>query len=225
MKKEIFALIFFFNTTMVFCQTVWPVPTVNSVSGAFGEYRPLSKPHLHGGIDIPGGLSTPVFAAAPGTITARGFSTSYGSFVEIQVSNNLYLYYAHGMTTDATPPTTPTPSVTPLPQIGDIVSPGEVVNHIGNTGTEKGIELHFELRDGAYTGSFDRLNPLSYLPLTVTPTPPAFENTNPYVFMPVSTSSWVIPQSTPTPIIILHMVNQLFFQHRRLMYYQVILMD
>src|SRR5580658_4522831 len=46
MNKLVFALISFFCVPVVFGETiVWPVPNVNSVSGAYGEFRPAS---IHG---------------------------------------------------------------------------------------------------------------------------------------------------------------------------------
>ncbi|NIJ20020.1 murein DD-endopeptidase MepM/ murein hydrolase activator NlpD [Sphingomonas naasensis] len=88
----------------------------------------------HYGIDIPGMLGTPVFAAAPGTVRYAGTAGSYGNMVEIAHGGALDTRYAHLSRILVRP--------------GAHVEQGEPVALMGSTGRSTGSHLHFEVRVG-----------------------------------------------------------------------------
>lgn len=102
----------------------------------------------HKGIDIGGGIGTPVVAAQSGTVSevyTSGWNGGYGVHVLIRGDNGYTTLYAHMSGVNVSP--------------GEAVSAGKsVIGWIGMTGRTTGPHLHFEIR-GA--GGF--VSPLSFL--------------------------------------------------------------
>lgn len=86
----------------------------------------------HHGLDIPGGVGTPILASAPGRVAFAGPAGGYGWMVEIDHGGGLATRYAH------------------LSQIlvarGDAVSLQQPIALMGSTGRSTGNHLHFEVR-------------------------------------------------------------------------------
>ena len=116
------------------------------LSSRFGERRdPFGgRTRLHTGIDIPGPLGTPVFAAQAGEVRRAGDAGGYGRMVEIDHGNGLRTRYAHLSRIDVRP--------------GEHVAEGQVIGLMGSTGRSTGSHLHFEVRRGGTA-----LDPLDYL--------------------------------------------------------------
>lgn len=120
---------------------VWPVQgTITSKFGARGG--------THRGIDIAGGVGTPIRAAAAGEVIFSGWaraSSGYGRMVIIRHNKQVQTLYAHASQL--------------LVKVGDIVAQGDVIARVGTSGNTTGPHLHFEvLIDGT------RINPLRVLP-------------------------------------------------------------
>lgn len=115
------------------------IPQVNpthvaAVSSSFG-YR--SDPFtgagaFHAGLDFPGPMGSPIYAAAKGKVTFVGFKSGYGNCVEITHGNGLMTRYAHlqGFKT----------------LLGQTVEGGAHIASMGSTGRSTGPHLHFEVR-------------------------------------------------------------------------------
>lgn len=114
----------------------------------------------HNGIDISGGLGTPIKAAAPGKILVKGYNKGWGNWVAIQHSNNLVTLYAHLREPCHLSNNTK-------------VNINTVIGYEGNTGFSTGPHLHFSVyynfftyqKNGQlYFNYFEgTLNPLDYL--------------------------------------------------------------
>lgn len=104
------------------------------VSSSFG-YR--SDPFtggaaFHAGLDFPGPMGSPIFAAAKGTVTFVGHRQGYGNCIEISHGNGLMTRYGH-LSSFKT-------------RIGQKVDAGTVIAGMGSTGRSTGPHLHFEVR-------------------------------------------------------------------------------
>ncbi len=112
---------------------IWPVNS-GRISSSFG-YRtnPITKVYcLHGGTDIAVETGTPVMAALSGKVSVAAESATYGKYIIIEHSEELFTVYAHCSEL--------------LANKGDAVSRGEIVALSGNTGRSTGPHLHFEIR-------------------------------------------------------------------------------
>ncbi|GGD62774.1 VCBS repeat domain-containing M23 family metallopeptidase [Microbacterium murale] len=91
----------------------------------------------HDGIDISGQGGTPILAAYDGVIKTRGFSNSYGYYVDIQHTSGYVTRYAHMVAQGSVAP-------------GAQVVRGQQIGIVGNTGASTGAHLHFEVwRNGS----------------------------------------------------------------------------
>jgi murein DD-endopeptidase MepM/ murein hydrolase activator NlpD len=118
----------------------WPVN--GRVISTFG---PRSNGH-HDGIDISAKRGTPVRASLDGTVLYCGNEISgYGNMIIISHKNNILTVYAHNDKN--------------LVKEGSRVTRGQVVAHVGNSGSSKELQLHFEVRVDEKP-----MNPLLYLP-------------------------------------------------------------
>ncbi|MET1754074.1 M23 family metallopeptidase [Novosphingobium sp. RD2P27] len=104
------------------------------VSSSFG-YR--SDPFngsaaFHAGLDFPGPMGSPIYAAAQGTVTFVGEKQGYGNCIEISHGNGLMTRYAHlsGFGT----------------RMGQKVDTGARIGAMGSSGRSTGPHLHFEVR-------------------------------------------------------------------------------
>ena len=144
----------------------WPVEVVRITQyyGATSSTGFVNDQYdFHNGIDLapPGGIGTPILAAASGTVLAVGSTGryAYGKWVAIDHHNALVTLYAHLSVQAVTP--------------GQEVAVGQVIGYEGSTGFSTGPHLHFTVYASEtfhteqksygllpYGGS---LNPLDYL--------------------------------------------------------------
>lgn len=102
----------------------------------------------HGGLDITchgaSQLTTPIYAAASGTVITATWHSSYGNYIVIDHGNGLTTLYAHCNSISVS--------------VGESVSQNQQIGIVGNTGYSFGAHCHFEVR---INGS--RTNPRNYL--------------------------------------------------------------
>lgn len=121
---------------------VWPA------SGAITRPFGYDDMGFHPGIDIGTLRSLDVRAAAPGVVTAVGYTTGfegYGNIVLVEIGSGLQTLYAHLSQPRAT--------------IGEHVVAGQLLGIAGCTGFCTGTHLHFEVRLHGTP-----VNPLRFLP-------------------------------------------------------------
>ena len=121
---------------------MWPCPTLHTITTYF-EYRWGS---FHSGLDISGGgaYGQPILASDNGTVTAAGYSGSYGNRVIIDHGNGMKTLYAHCSEL--------------LVSVGQKVEKGETIALVGSTGNSTGAHCHFEI----YVNG-TRVDPLPYV--------------------------------------------------------------
>lgn len=104
-------------------------PTNGVITSRFG-YRRTS---FHTGLDIANSTGTPIKAAAAGTVSFAGTTTSgYGKYIVINHGNGIETYYAHCSKL--------------LVSTGQSVAAGQHIAAMGSTGNSTGPHLHFEVR-------------------------------------------------------------------------------
>ena len=121
---------------------MWPVPSLHTITTGF-EYRWGS---FHSGIDISGSSAygKTIVAADGGTVTAAGYSGSYGLRVQINHGNGLQTLYGHCSKLLVSP--------------GQKVAKGQAIALVGSTGNSTGPHCHFEVyKNGS------RVNPFNYV--------------------------------------------------------------
>ena len=126
-------------TTTGGAKLAWPV--VGPVVSPFG----MRWGRLHAGIDIAVPAGTPIYAAATGRVTTRGWVGGYGNYTCLDHGRQVSTCYAHQSRLG------PTPS-------GGILGRGQLVGWVGCTGHCFGPHLHFELRIAGRP-----IDPLPYL--------------------------------------------------------------
>lgn len=126
------------NNTNTF---LWPVAE-GTITSEYGYRKhPITDEYsMHGGIDIGAKTGTEISSAYGGTVTATGYSDSYGYYVLITHSDSVQTMYAHCSKIVATK--------------GESVQKGETIALVGSTGRSTGPHLHFEIRIGG-----NRINP------------------------------------------------------------------
>jgi murein DD-endopeptidase MepM/ murein hydrolase activator NlpD len=87
---------------------------------------------FHAGLDFPGPMGSPIYAAANGVVSFVGNKQGYGNCVEIDHGNGLMTRYAHLSRFAA--------------RVGDKVDAGKAIAAMGSTGRSTGPHLHFEVR-------------------------------------------------------------------------------
>lgn len=87
---------------------------------------------FHAGLDFPGPMGSPIYAAAKGRISFVGQRQGYGNCIEIEHGNGLMTRYGHLSGFRA--------------RIGQEVDAGTVIGAMGSTGRSTGSHLHFEVR-------------------------------------------------------------------------------
>ena len=117
----------------------WPVvgPVVSPYGMRWGR--------LHAGIDIAVPAGTPIYAAATGRVTTKGWVGGYGNYTCLDHGRQVSTCYAHQSRFG------PTPS-------GGLIGRGQLVGWVGCTGHCFGPHLHFELRIAGRP-----IDPLPYL--------------------------------------------------------------
>ena len=122
--------------------------TVTRISSLFGyRVHPITKARTkHTGVDIPGSLNTPVYAARKGKVIFAGYSGGYGNLVIVRHDKGYTTYYGHlnKITT----------------KIGANVGVGVMIGRMGSTGNSTGSHLHFEVRRNG-----EALNPIDFIPI------------------------------------------------------------
>lgn len=99
---------------------------------------------MHYGIDIAVGRGTPIYAALDGTVTAVGYKSDYGYYVDIEHKNGVKTRYAHNSQN--------------LVKVGQTVAKGQTIALVGSTGRSTGNHLHFEVIVNG-----NRVNPYNYI--------------------------------------------------------------
>lgn len=125
-----------------------PITFIRRVSSLFG-YRndPMSGSRTrHTGVDLPGALNTPVFAARKGIVIYAGYSGGYGNLVIVRHDKSYTTYYGH-LNSIAV-------------KEGQSVGVGTMIGRMGSTGKSTGNHLHFEIRQGGVA-----LNPMEFIPI------------------------------------------------------------
>jgi murein DD-endopeptidase MepM/ murein hydrolase activator NlpD len=104
------------------------------ISSSYGFRRSpfTGKPSFHSGVDFPGPVGTPVFAAREGMVIAIGIHDVYGRFVRIRHQGGYETFYGHLDDINV--------------ELNQEVSSGMMLGTVGNTGLSTGPHLHFEIR-------------------------------------------------------------------------------
>lgn len=115
---------------------IFPIKKVQHISSGFGmrKHPYYKKRRFHTGIDIPKAEGTPVYATGDGIVTAKGYDSGYGYFIEIQHAGDFRSFYAHLSKI--------------LVNVGELVSITQQIACVGSTGIATGSHLHYEVRKG-----------------------------------------------------------------------------
>jgi murein DD-endopeptidase MepM/ murein hydrolase activator NlpD len=108
-------------------------PVSGRVSSGFGmRFHPiLGRERFHKGVDLAGGMGTPIHAAADGRISYAGWAGGYGRQVRISHADGLTTAYGHMSRIAAAP--------------GALVHRGDVIGYVGSSGLSTGPHLHYEV--------------------------------------------------------------------------------
>lgn len=109
-----------------------PVTHLARISAPFGQRR--ARGRIHQGLDFAAPTGEPVFATAPGVVTASEWRGAYGRLVIVSHANGMETRYAHLSRFDV--------------RKGARVARGETLGAIGSTGRSTGPHLHYEVRRG-----------------------------------------------------------------------------
>lgn len=108
---------------------IHPITSGYTITSRFG---PRSSGN-HSGLDIAAPTGTVYRAAAAGTVTYAGWSTTgYGWCIKVAHGNGVETLYAH--------------SSKLYVSVGQTVAQGEAIGEVGSTGWSTGPHLHFEIR-------------------------------------------------------------------------------
>lgn len=92
----------------------------------------LGRPAYHTGIDFREATGGPVFATAPGKVTAAGPNGGYGLMIELDHGNGITTRYAHLSAL--------------LVAEDQPVAANQLIGRVGSTGRSTGPHLHYEVR-------------------------------------------------------------------------------
>ncbi len=141
--------------------TGWVVPVVAPIGDGF---RPPTRP-THQGVDLLAARTTPIHAAAAGTVITvtcnasthncdvdGGWNVSgCGWYVEIQHPGNVITRYCHM-------------GHRPLVQVGQQVTAGQTLGYVGSSGHSSGPHLHFEVHLGVPPAvSANAVDPVAFM--------------------------------------------------------------
>lgn len=115
---------------------IFPIKRVQHISSGFGmrKHPYYKRRKFHTGIDIPKAKGTPVYATGDGIVTAKGYDSGYGYFIEIQHAGDFRSFYAHLSRI--------------LVNVGERICITQQIGRVGNTGIVTGSHLHYEIRKG-----------------------------------------------------------------------------
>ena len=124
---------------------VWPCGSTRITSGFGKRSSPTAGASTyHKGIDIGASTGTAIYAAASGTVTEAGYSSSRGNYVVISHGSGVSTVYMHCSALYVSS--------------GSKVSQGQTIAAVGSTGISTGSHLHFGvIEDGNY------VNPRNYV--------------------------------------------------------------
>ena len=113
-----------------------PIKKSGRISSGFGmrKHPCYKRRRFHTGIDIPQIKGTPVYATGNGIVTAIGYNSGYGYFIEIQHAGGFRSFYAHLSRI--------------FVNVGDKVYITQQIACVGSTGVTTGSHLHYEVRKG-----------------------------------------------------------------------------
>lgn len=118
-------------------------PINSNINSGFG-YRMHPIYHrmiLHKGVDFPGSVGTPIYAAADGVVVSSKASSGYGWLLTIYHGDKngvpIYSRYAHSYSRQI------------LVRVGEMVTKGQQITSVGANGQITGPHLHFEVFKGA----------------------------------------------------------------------------
>lgn len=103
------------------------------LSSSYGErVDPFSgKKAFHEGVDFAGAIGAPIHAPGPGSITFAGEKSGTGKVVEISISAQQSIRFAHLQDIKVT--------------VGDKVKAGDVIGTIGTDANSTGPHVHIEV--------------------------------------------------------------------------------
>lgn len=115
---------------------IFPIKKVQYISSGFGmrKHPCYKKRRFHTGIDIPQAKGTAVYVTGNGIVTATGYDSGYGYFIEIQHAGGFRSFYAHLSRI--------------LVNVGERVNITQQIACVGNSGMVTGSHLHYEVRKG-----------------------------------------------------------------------------
>lgn len=124
---------------------VWPCGSTRITSNfGYRDSPTAGASSYHQGIDIGASTGTGIYAAASGTVTDAGYSSSRGNYVVISHGSGVSTVYMHCSALYVS--------------TGDKVTQGETIAAVGSTGISTGPHLHFGvIEDGVY------VNPRNYV--------------------------------------------------------------
>ncbi|MGB3827197.1 MAG: M23 family metallopeptidase [Ornithinimicrobium sp.] len=108
-----------------------PPITEARVTSGFG----MRWSRMHNGIDFGAEIGRPLYAVAPGKVTAAGYNSGLGHHVRITTEGGTEFTYGHLSVLDV--------------ERGAIVESGDRVGEVGNSGNSTGAHLHFEVHTPA----------------------------------------------------------------------------
>ena len=125
---------------------IWPLKYFRKTSDYGYRKDPFTgKNSFHHGIDLAADKGSKIASVMDGTVSAVGVGKSYGNYILVRHSSNLYTLYAHCSKIVA--------------KKGQKIKQGDTVALVGSTGRSTGNHLHFEIRIGG-----ERVDPLWLLP-------------------------------------------------------------
>ncbi|MGG0716652.1 peptidoglycan DD-metalloendopeptidase family protein [Robertmurraya massiliosenegalensis] len=123
----------------------WMWPADGVITDTYG-----TRNGKHKGIDIAGGLGTPIHVVDEGIITRSYYSSSYGHVVFVKHPNQFETVYAHLSKRKVSE--------------GQKVKQGDIIGDMGSTGRSSGVHLHFEIHKNEWTVNKENsLNPVAIL--------------------------------------------------------------
>lgn len=123
----------------------WMWPADGVITDTYG-----TRNGKHKGIDIAGGLGTPIHVVDEGIVTRSYYSSSYGHVVFVKHPNHFETVYAHLSKRKVSE--------------GQKVKQGEIIGDMGSTGRSSGVHLHFEVHKHEWTVNKENsLNPVVIL--------------------------------------------------------------
>ncbi len=99
---------------------------------------------MHEGIDMAGGMGSPIYSTADGVVVHAGWENGYGNLVRIKHEFGLETRYGHLSKIRVS--------------VGQKVSRGDQIGDMGNTGRSTGTHLHYEVRTNGTA-----VNPMTFI--------------------------------------------------------------